>query len=99
MATLEGARALGWGSLTGSLEAGKSADVIAVQLPVAADVSGGSVAPVVAASPVDALIACATAADVRLTVVAGSVVFLAGSLPVANLSGYRATREKLGLRG
>ena len=98
MATLDGARALGWGSLTGSLQAGKSADVIAVRLPAARRPSATAV-PVPAASPVEALVTGATAADVRLVMVAGTVVFSAGVLPAVDLSGYRAAREKLGLKG
>ncbi len=99
MATLEGARALGWGSLTGSLEAGKSADLIAVRLPAAPDVPGGTAGTVTTTSPLDALVTRATAADVRLTMVAGNVVFSAGSPPAADFSGYRAARERLGLKG
>jgi 5-methylthioadenosine/S-adenosylhomocysteine deaminase len=96
MATLEGARALGWGSLTGTLEAGKSADLIAVRLPAG---PASAAVPAPGASPLDALVGGASAADVRLTMVAGSVVFSAGVPPAADLSGYRAAREKLGLRG
>ncbi len=55
--------------------------------------------PAPAASPVEALVAGGSAADVRLTMVAGSVVFSAGIPPSADLSGYRAARGKLGLKG
>jgi 5-methylthioadenosine/S-adenosylhomocysteine deaminase len=97
MATLEGARALGWGQLTGSLESGKSADVIAVRLPPAGRPAGaGLLSP--AADLVSALVTLGKAGDVRLTMAAGRVVFEGGSPPAAALSGYRTAREKLGLK-
>ncbi len=97
MATIEGARALGWEEATGSLETGKSADIIAVRVR-----DGGG-----AASPVDGLVGAATADDVRLTMVAGRVVFAATAEsggpevypPASILEGYQAVRRKLGLKG
>lgn len=87
MATLEGARALGWERFTGSLEPGKSADLTVVVLP-----SGDSSDSVSAR-----LVSRATAGDVALTVVAGRVVFEAGVTPNPASADYGAVRQKLGL--
>jgi 5-methylthioadenosine/S-adenosylhomocysteine deaminase len=72
MATCEGARALGLGDSIGSLEAGKQADVVVV------DVSGPHHAPH-AADVYTALVHSARPDDVRLTAVAGRVLFRGGA--------------------
>lgn len=92
MATLEGARALGWGSLTGSLEPGKSADMIAVGLGPAGD------APRSPDGVAARLVATATAARVRMTMVGGNTVFTAGDEGGETLD-FEAAREKLRTRG
>jgi cytosine/adenosine deaminase-related metal-dependent hydrolase len=84
MATLDGARALGWGGQVGSLEAGKRADVIAVRLA--------------AGDPTAALVGQATAADVQMTMVEGLVIFDGQETPVQVAQGLRAARAKLGLK-
>ena len=76
MATLEGARALGWEDLIGSLEKGKRADLISVRLPgpstdADADPDGRSGW----ADPVESLVAQATASDVGMVMVEGQMVF------------------------
>jgi cytosine/adenosine deaminase-related metal-dependent hydrolase len=50
------------------------------------------------ASMVGSLLAAATSADVRLTMVAGRVVFSGGTPPAQVASGYQAARQRLGLR-
>ncbi len=104
---MEGARALGWGDLTGSLDPGKSADIIAVRLPRRARPSGGRPRaarptsrprPPAGESPSGVLVRTATAKDVRMTMVAGKVIFEGGTLPIQVASGYQVARQKLGLR-
>ena len=94
MATLEGARLLGWGDRTGSLEPGKSADVIAVSLP-----GGGAPPPPGPAGLIASLVRSAGADDVRMTMAAGKVVFDGGTPAAEVASGYRTARDKLGLDG
>ena len=84
MATLEGARALGWVGQLGSLDAGKRADVIAVRLA--------------AGDPTAELVEAATAADVRMTMVEGHVIFDGQETPVQVARGLGAARAKLGLK-
>jgi cytosine/adenosine deaminase-related metal-dependent hydrolase len=98
MATLEGARALGWDHLVGSLEPGKRADLIVARLsdrtPVGRqrDPDGLDVA--------EAVVSTITADDVRLTMVEG--LEIAGddfSLPPRDVaSGLQAAQSKLGWR-
>ena len=72
LATCEGARALGLGELTGSLEPGKQADLAVV------DVRGPHHAPEAERDPYATLVHAARASDVRLTVVAGRVLYRDG---------------------
>ncbi|MBN1628193.1 MAG: amidohydrolase family protein [Thermoleophilia bacterium] len=88
MATLEGAQALGWDHLVGSLEAGKRADIVAVEMPHAG-----------ASDPIAALVRAGSAADVRMTMVDGRPVFWGEELSVEVREGLRAARFKLGLSG
>jgi cytosine/adenosine deaminase-related metal-dependent hydrolase len=90
MATLEGARALGWDYLIGSLESGKRADIIAVRLPGAR--------PPAVPDPTAGLVEAATAEDVRMTMVDGVVIFEGGDIPSEAARGLKTARAKLGLR-
>jgi cytosine/adenosine deaminase-related metal-dependent hydrolase len=74
MATIEGARSLGLGEVTGSLRAGKRADVIAVRLD---DLNTAPAADVEAA-----LVRCALPANVDTVVVDGRVLKRGGDLTV-----------------
>ncbi len=76
MATLEGARALGWEDLIGSLEKGKRADLISVRVPGSStdadadpDRRSGRI------DPVESLVAQAAASDVGMVMVDGQIVF------------------------
>jgi 5-methylthioadenosine/S-adenosylhomocysteine deaminase len=73
LATCEGARALGLADRIGSLEPGKQADVIAV------DVSAPHQAPFAARDPYATLVHAARASDVRLTLVAGRALYRDGA--------------------
>ena len=88
MATLDGARALGWDHLIGSLEVGKRADIIAVRLPE------GERAP---ADMPAALVEGATADDVRMTMVDGAVVFEGGEILAEVKHAFAAARAKLNI--
>jgi len=73
LATCDGARALGMGDVTGSLEAGKQADVAVV------DTTGPHHAPDPMRDPYATLVHAARASDVRLTMVAGRVLYRDGA--------------------
>jgi cytosine/adenosine deaminase-related metal-dependent hydrolase len=72
LATCDGARALGLGGETGSLEAGKAADVAVV------DAAGVHQGPSAANDPYTTLVHATHASDVRLTMVAGRVLYRDG---------------------
>ena len=93
LATRDGARALGLGETTGSLEAGKQADVIVV------DVSAPHHAPNESADPYATIVHAARASDVRLTMVAGRVLFRDGEWSTldAARAASDARAEALGL--
>ena len=73
LATLDGAAALGWDAAIGSLEVGKQADLIVV------DASGAHLAPFAAHDPYVALVEAARATDVKLTMVAGRILYRDGA--------------------
>ncbi len=73
LATCDGARALGLGDVTGSLEPGKQADIAIV------DVSGPHHGPVPERDPYTTLVHATRASDVRLTMVAGRVLYRDGA--------------------
>lgn len=70
LATLGGAAALGMESEIGSLESGKQADLIAV------DLSSPAVFPTI--NPYSALVYCCSASDVMLNMIGGEVVYRSG---------------------
>lgn len=85
LATCDGARALGLGEVTGSLEAGKQADVIVV--------NGSALhhEPHAERDPYLTLVHAARAADVRLTMVAGRALYRDGAW--ATLDAARAVAD------
>ncbi len=85
LATLEGARALGLGEVTGSLEAGKQADVIVV------DAGAPHHGPQPGADPYTAIVHATRASDVRLTLVAGRMLYRGGEW--ATLDAARAVSD------
>ena len=72
MGTLGGAEALGLSKEIGSLDAGKLADIIAV------DLTGFHVQPVF--SPIDALVFSCRAPDVRMTMIGGEILYEGGAV-------------------
>jgi cytosine/adenosine deaminase-related metal-dependent hydrolase len=88
MATLDGARALGWETLVGSLEVGKRADLVVVRLPAGTTTSGE-----------DLLAEAVMGGEVTTTIVDGTVVYRGASLPPAVVGGLDKVREKLGGAG
>jgi len=82
LATCGGARALGLGDVTGSLEVGKQADVIVV------DAAGLHAAPSAERDPYVAVVHACRATDVRLTMVAGRILYRNGEW--ATLDAHRA---------
>jgi len=89
MATLDGARALGWGDSLGSLDPGKQADLVAVRIP------GRRPAGF---EPEVALVTSASAGDVQMTMVGGSEVFTGDRSERQGIDrDFSAARAKLGL--
>jgi cytosine/adenosine deaminase-related metal-dependent hydrolase len=95
MATLDGARALGWDRLIGSLQAGKRADLTVVRLPASGPVAASA----------DDLALAIMDGQVRLTMVDGKVVYESAEgardsvdVPSDAVLGMAAVRKKLGLR-
>ncbi|MEO5617477.1 MAG: amidohydrolase family protein [Candidatus Eisenbacteria bacterium] len=85
LATCDGARALGLGDSIGSLEAGKQADVIVV------DARGPHAAPNAARDPYVSVVHACRPTDVRLTMVAGRILYRDGAW--ATLDADRATAD------
>lgn len=85
LATRDGARALGLGETTGTLEAGKQADLIVV------DASAPHHAPGPPADPYAAIVHATRASDVRLTMAAGRVLYREGEW--ATLDAARAVSD------
>jgi cytosine/adenosine deaminase-related metal-dependent hydrolase len=76
MATINGARALGWDEIIGSLEVGKKADFIVI------DAHKPHMVP--APNPVSAVVHCATGADVKTVVIDGKPVVRDGKVVTLN---------------
>ncbi len=85
LATIGGARALGKGDEVGSLEAGKKADVIAI------DHRGWHVAPHATLDPYTTIVQSCQASDVTLTVVDGRVLCEHGRWTTLNADAVRDT--------
>ncbi len=92
MATIDGARALGWSDEIGSLEAGKRADVIVVDL--------NNLHAVPETDVVSSLVYSAAASDVRTTIIDGRVVMRDGDLTTMNEADViaEANRESASLK-
>ncbi len=73
LATLDGAAALGWQDAIGSLESGKQADLIVI------DAAGAHMAPFADHDPHVAIVEAARPGDVKLTMVAGRVLYRDGA--------------------
>ena len=84
LATCEGARALGLGGTTGSLEVGKQADLAVV------DIQGPHHAPAPERDPYTTLVHAARASDVRLTLVAGRTLYRDGAWTTLDPRAVRA---------
>jgi 5-methylthioadenosine/S-adenosylhomocysteine deaminase len=93
LGTCDGARALGLGATIGSLEIGKQADLAVV------DVRAPHHAPASEGDPYTALVHAARASDVRLTVVAGRVLYRDGAWTTLDPEAVRAAAraERSGL--
>jgi len=91
LATRRGAAALGLGSKIGSLEAGRQADIITI------DVSGARQTPMF--DPISHIVYVAHGGDVRTTIVAGRVLMHDGNLTsldrVQTLRDARAMAERV----
>ncbi len=85
LATRGGAEALGLGALTGSLETGKQADVVVL------DARGLHQAPNAEADPYSAIVDATRAGDVRLTMVAGRVLYRDGAWTTLDPAAVAAT--------
>jgi 5-methylthioadenosine/S-adenosylhomocysteine deaminase len=90
MLTSEGARAVGLGSFTGSLEVGKAADIIAV------DVSGAHAVPLY--DPYSHLVYSASGSDVKHSVVNGQVLMENYELKTLDEAGILAEAAAFGKR-
>ncbi len=88
MATLDGACALGWGGVIGSLEAGKRADIAVVYLPegLSQDLCADDLARAVMGG------------EVRVTILDGEAAYSGGAAPPDVLAGLAAVRLKLGAK-
>ncbi|MGH7730890.1 MAG: amidohydrolase family protein [Candidatus Eiseniibacteriota bacterium] len=84
LATCDGARALGLGDLVGSLETGKQADIAVV------DATGPHHAPDPMRDPYATLVHAARGSDVRLTMVAGRVLYREGVWTTLDPRGVQA---------
>lgn len=89
MATLDGAAALGWGHLVGSLEVGKRADLIAVRCATGE--------PSAVHDSMAALVENADSGDVVMTMIDGVVASAGSGPPPDVVEGLSAARAKLGL--
>jgi cytosine/adenosine deaminase-related metal-dependent hydrolase len=89
LATIDGARALGLDAGTGTLEAGKAADLCAVRL------DRPHTLPV--ADPAAAVVLAARASDVVLTVVDGEILY-DGEFRTIDVAALRAGVERIGAR-
>jgi 5-methylthioadenosine/S-adenosylhomocysteine deaminase len=94
LATCEGARALGLGDRVGTLEAGKQADIVVI------DATALHQAPNAADDPYTTLVHASRATDVRVTMVAGRVLYENGSMTTLDPDRVRrdAEREARALR-
>jgi 5-methylthioadenosine/S-adenosylhomocysteine deaminase len=93
MATLEGATALSWETLVGSLEPGRRADLTAIRLREDRPASRGD-----AWAEEDLLVEGAMGGEVQMTMVEGTVVYRGAPIPEDLVRGLEKARQKLGLR-
>ena len=89
-ATINGARALGLDSVTGSIEAGKQADLIML------DTSGPRYCP--RTGLLNHMVYSGSDADVALTMVAGNVLYEAGRLTFADMDEIKANAQRCAAR-